>query len=302
MVSEILDNTGSIISAIREQTNLSEQEIMERIKKKQEQYGGLLNEGGAAYSLAKDLDVTTGFEPKPTQIKDLNIEMNNVRLVAQVQQVFPLNEFAKPNARGCVQNLVVKDNTGSCRLVLWNKRDFNVKENDMLIIENAYIKDNNGNLEVHIGNYGKVTISEAPEEKEPEVETIEIKQTTAVPKPAPVQHAPQPVQLQQATIPQPEPSVIESMKENDVVSFDGKITRSFPVYDFSRSSGVKGRVRSAEITDGTAKTRFVFWNDKVELLNNFRDGQDISVKNAKVRDNKGNLELHFVKGTEITSK
>jgi len=81
MVAEILDNADEIIKKIIEK-GMPEPELMEKIKAKQEEYGGLLTEAGAAYSIAREMGIEFE-EEKQIKIKELTDGLNNVNLTAR---------------------------------------------------------------------------------------------------------------------------------------------------------------------------------------------------------------------------
>jgi len=161
MVSQILDSPEAIIKRISEK-GLSEQEIQEKIKKKQEEYGGLLTEAGAAYSIAKELGIEMDFEPKnEIMIKDLSEGMTNVNLSVTVDQASSVREFDKDGRKGTVANFTVSDNTGKINMVVWNKEKEameKIMNGSVLKVLNAYAKLRNDSLEVNVGNLGSISV------------------------------------------------------------------------------------------------------------------------------------------------
>lgn len=88
---------------------------------------------------------------------------------------------------------------------------------------------------------------------------------------------------------------------NDVVSglnnisVKGVITRVFPVNEFDKKNGGKGKVASVIINDGSAECRLVFWNDLTEAVSSGRLNEGDFVKVYHVRSKKGRygMELHL---------
>ena len=161
MVSQILDSSAAIIKKIREK-GFTEQEIKEKVCKKQEEYGGLLTEAGAAYSIAKELGIDFDFEPKnEVKVKDLADGLANVNLSVTIESAYPLREFEKNGRKGTVANFTVSDDTGKINLVVWNK-DPNtlnqIKPGAQIRVLNAYVRNRNDLLEVNVGNLGSVSV------------------------------------------------------------------------------------------------------------------------------------------------
>lgn len=79
------------------------------------------------------------------------------------------------------------------------------------------------------------------------------------------------------------------------VSFLAKIIRKYDRVNFSTSKGSEGSVQSVLIGDETGIIRLVFWNDKVDLLDNIQERDNVKVENAYTRENTNSerIEVHF---------
>ncbi|MBD3312670.1 DUF2240 family protein [archaeon] len=79
------------------------------------------------------------------------------------------------------------------------------------------------------------------------------------------------------------------------ISVSGVVTRVFPINEFERKNGRKGKVASVIINDGTAESRLVFWNDLTEVISTKRLNEGDFVKAYHVRSKKGRygMELHL---------
>jgi hypothetical protein len=161
MVSQILDSSAVIIKKIREK-GFTEQEIKDKVSKKQEEYGGLLTEAGAAYSIAKELGIDFDFEPKnEVKVKDLADGMANVNMSATVDNAFPFREFEKDGRKGTVANFTISDDTGKINLVVWNKDPSvlgQINPGAKIRVLNAYARKRNDTIEVNVGNLGSVSV------------------------------------------------------------------------------------------------------------------------------------------------
>jgi len=172
---------ATIIEKIKESANISEDEIRSKIKAKMEQLSGLISEEGAAHIISNELGIKLFEEVSgKLQIKNILAGMRDVETVGKVQQMFPINEFQrKDGTPGKVASIVMADETGSIRVVLWGSQTDlvkDLKESDIIKITAGYTRENNNRLEIHINEKSKLEIN-------PEGETIkEVKQFNAVRK------------------------------------------------------------------------------------------------------------------------
>jgi replication factor A1 len=155
---------------------LSSEECDERIKSKISELSGLISEEGAAHIIANELGVVLVDENKnKLKIKEIYSGMRNVMTVGKVVRKFEVREFSKGDKTGKVCSIILGDDTGTVRVVFWNDQVNvlnDVKENDVLLIQEAYVRENNNNKEVHLGDKGEITIN-------PEGETVENVRQTA---------------------------------------------------------------------------------------------------------------------------
>ncbi len=167
-----------IIEKIKENANLSEEEINSKIKEKMAQLSGLISKEGAAHIIANELGIKLFEEVSgKLQIKNILAGMRDVETVGKVQQISQVNEFQRQDGgKGKVANLIIADATGSTRVVLWGSQTDlvkDLKEGDIVKILSGYVKENNNRLEVHLNDKSKLTIN-------PEGENIkEVKQFTS---------------------------------------------------------------------------------------------------------------------------
>ena len=85
-----------------------------------------------------------------------------VNLAARVVNKYEVKEFNSNGRSGKVANLIVNDGTGSTRLVLWNEKTdllSQIKEGDILKIENGYTKEGLKGIEITVNDRAKVTIN-----------------------------------------------------------------------------------------------------------------------------------------------
>src|SRR3989344_1951973 len=183
-----------IIKRINQETNISSEEIELKVKEKLSKMSDLVTKEGAAHIVAHELGVKI-FQPVgKLTIDKLIAGMNSVNLLCKVVKLFGVREFKTEKRQGKVANLLVGDETGIIKLVMWDT-------NQIKLIEDSQIKENNGFKEFHLGNRSQITIN-------PENETLNVKE----------------VQLQQEFF----KKQIKDLGDNDVnVSVFGTITQIF---------------------------------------------------------------------------
>ncbi len=115
------------------------------------------------------------------QIKELQPKTGNVDIVVEVVEKSEPREFEKFGKAGKVCNAKVKDETGSTTLTLWNEDVDKVKVGDKLHIENGWVGEWQGELQLSTGRFGKLEVvsgdassEAAPSESTPDVEEEEI--------------------------------------------------------------------------------------------------------------------------------
>ncbi|MDH5447734.1 MAG: OB-fold nucleic acid binding domain-containing protein [Candidatus Bathyarchaeota archaeon] len=59
-----------------------------------------------------------------------------------------------------VANAMISDDTGQIKLTLWNDQIEQVNENDTVKIQNGYITSFRGEIQLNIGRYGQLTVTQ----------------------------------------------------------------------------------------------------------------------------------------------
>src|SRR3989338_163556 len=152
-----------IISKIKEEANISETEIEQKIKDKMKQLSGLISKEGAAHIVANELGIKLfdAFTGK-LQIKNILVGLRNVETVGKVLQTYELREFTTNDRQGKVASFVIGDETGTIRVVMWGDQADNIKNISKGItikIIGGYVKDNRGNIELHLNDRSQLIIS-----------------------------------------------------------------------------------------------------------------------------------------------
>ncbi len=260
MVNEVLENKDLIVEKLVEH-GLTNEEIESKIKDKQEEYGGLLTDAGAAYAIAKELNVEVGLgEPvhEPIKIKDIKADLEGVDIEGEVTQVFPVKNWKNEKRSGKVGSVIVKDDTGEIRLTLWNA-DCDLIENGeiqrgaKIKVENSSSNERNGLVQLSMGYRGEINILEKGIPKLTKLSEIE-----------------------------------EGMND---VNFAARVERIYPLTEFQKKDGV-GKVMSMVVSDGTER-RLALWDDNTKWEGKVHEGDTVLIEGAYVRMNRGKAELNL---------
>jgi ssDNA-binding replication factor A large subunit len=134
-----------IVDRISRATGLMAEDIERKVEAKRAKLSGLISKEGAAQIVAAELGIN--FDKQKVKVNELS-GMRKVNIVGKVMQVFPVREFKKENREGKVGNLIIADETGSVKVVLWDTHHISlveskqVKEGDVIEISNANMRNN----------------------------------------------------------------------------------------------------------------------------------------------------------------
>ena len=172
---------NDIIEKIVSEKGVSKEEVEEKIEAKIKQLSDLISKEGAAQIVANQYGVRVieNLTDKNFKINELPKGVGSVNALGKVVQVFGVRTFNRNGKEGKVANLIIGDETGTVRLVVWDENiiskieDGLIEEGTILKARNAYSKLNNGRNELHLGGKALVEIN-------PEGETIgEVQNTVA---------------------------------------------------------------------------------------------------------------------------
>lgn len=167
-----------LLQKLAEQANISQDELQKKIQEKMKSLGNLISEEGAIHIIANELGVALHTTPQTEMtIQDLTPQLKSASFLAKVVRKYDVRTFGEG---GKVGNLYVGDATGFTRLTFWNDKTKyleGIQEGDVLLIQNAYTKENNDRLEVHMGNSAHCIVN-------PEGRTVTLKERENVPTPA----------------------------------------------------------------------------------------------------------------------
>jgi ssDNA-binding replication factor A large subunit len=153
-----------ILSELGKSTNLSREDLLEKINRKQKDMSGLISFEGAAHLVAREfgLDLLEKSR-RELQIKNIVPGLKKVNVCGRIFKISPIVGFTKQNGnKGKVVNLFIGDATGHIRLPLWNEQvklveDESVKLGDAIQVTNGFAKENiYGDIEVSLGKFGSI--------------------------------------------------------------------------------------------------------------------------------------------------
>ena len=183
---------------------------------------------------------------------------NEYTIVGTVRNILPQKTFSKKNGmEGRVVNLDVADDSGICRVVLWNNdvdviKNKHIKQGSTIKIINGYTKQGYSGIELNVGRWGLVEVVDDQEIKKP--------------------------------VGQP------STQPGDV---QGKIVKIQPTRAFFRDDGEFGFVTTITVQQDTQKPEdFILWGSKVKEIQEYSMGDMIHITNIMTRFVQGKKEFH----------
>lgn len=92
------------------------------------------------------------------KISEISAGSKKVNIEASVTSMDEPREINTRFGQTKVANATIEDESGSMKLVLWGDETEKCKEGDKIKIENGYIKEWNGELQLSVGKFGKLTV------------------------------------------------------------------------------------------------------------------------------------------------
>lgn len=163
-----------IVSKIKEKTGLDGTVINKKIEDKINEMSGLVSKEGAAHIVANEFGVKL-FKPTDSgrlQIKNILPGLRNVTFLGRVLNIYPIREFKTDKREGKVASMMIGDETGKVRVVLWDTNhiklieDGEIKEGEILKIRQGYVRESKmyEGIEVHLSGSSRIEIN--PEDAE----------------------------------------------------------------------------------------------------------------------------------------
>lgn len=257
---------SKLIKKISKASGKKESEIQEMIEKRKEATHGLLSDYGALYAIAKEfsIPIEEDKEVKCSKISEISPD-RLCNVVARVVTIYPKKEFKrKDGTSGKFSSILLMDETGQCRLVLWNDASELIKKvnkGDILMVRNANCKTNlSGNFELHATSLTHFTINPKIDIKIPELRE--------------------------------ETKKIDEIKVNERnINVICRVSSYREPIEFSREDGSSGMRASFIAEDETGSIRVVLWGENAKTA--LKRGDIVKIENAYSKEGLNQeVELH----------
>lgn len=92
------------------------------------------------------------------KISELQNGSKKVDLEAKVTDVGEPREVNTVNGKTKVANAIIEDDTGNISLVLWGDDTEKFQAGNKIRVENGFVKEWNGELQLSAGKYGRIKV------------------------------------------------------------------------------------------------------------------------------------------------
>ncbi len=247
----------------------TKEEFEVEIKKRIEENDNLFDEETVALFIVDELGrnkqhIYTISELQP------NIDCT---LFGKIISIGESKSFERRNgSKGKVVNINLADNTGICKLVLWNDdvelvKNKTLQEESLVKIINGYTKSGFDGVEVHVGKWSQIDTK--PED-----------------------------------IPRGITGGKDITNNHEQTASDleicGELTEIQPTRAFFRDNGEFGFVTNIKIKDDHSEEKqLIIWGNKVREIQNLKIGEHVKISNVNIRKKNGETEIHVNKNSII---
>ena len=259
---------------------ISQEQILEKLKAEKSRTGGLLGDE----TLLRLIAAKYGVEVQQNTVHNngnlstsrLFAGLNDVTVAGRLIAVYPVRTFEGEKS-GKFATLMVADNGGVLRVVLWNDKADLVEKGELKaeqavrLLHGYTREDRYGRVELHLGVKSQIEIE--PKEKASEYPTID-KFTT---------------------------KIGSLSKTSGNVHLSGTVKTVLGVTSFTRSDSSDGTVMRFALADDSGEVTVVAWNEKAqELEKTLKVNACLQLVNAKVKETQnGGLEVHVDSNTYV---
>jgi len=160
-----------ILDKLEKATGYTRQQLYEKVLRKQMELSGLVSLEGAAYLVARDLNVNLleGFKERRLKIGNVVDGMKKVNVVGRVFFISTPIEFEREDGSvGKVANIYIGDDTGFLRVTLWDKQvslveDKKIEVGDVVEVKNAMAKETKFGMELRLNSRSFISHKEGIE-------------------------------------------------------------------------------------------------------------------------------------------
>jgi replication factor A1 len=261
---------------------VSKESVLERLEAERRRAGGLISDETLLRMIAAGFgcEVLGGEAVAPSLLlRDLIPGLNGVSVVGRVVAVFSPRAF-NGNRKGRFASLLIVDESGVLRVVLWNDKASlveagGVKVGEVIRFRRVYTREDfGGRVEVHVGEKSVVEVN--PEDVMSKDYPSISKFTTKI-------------------------GELSGVRRNSKVNLAGTVKRLGSVSQFERPDSSSGKVMRFVLSDGTGEVSVVVWNEKVDEVEGLlKAGAGLQAVNAKVKKAAGGeLEVHVDSSTYV---
>ncbi len=92
------------------------------------------------------------------KIAEINMNSRGVTITAKVESKSEIRSVNTKFGQNKVADCVIEDDSGNIKLVLWGDEIDKIKVGDRVKIENGFVKEWNGELQLSVGKFGKMSV------------------------------------------------------------------------------------------------------------------------------------------------
>jgi hypothetical protein len=258
---------------------LTEEQLVEKMQVERNRSGGLLGDE----TILRLIAARYGVPVQQNSISNsgtlsssrLFAALNDVTVAGRCIAVFPVRTFEgeKP---GKFATIIIIDNDGVLRVLLWNKNAEIVEKAELKIgqavrLLHGYTKEDRlNNVELHLGEKSQIEV-EPPEKANlyPPIEKFTSR-------------------------------IVSLNKPFGTVHLCGKVKQVLGTNIFNRSDASQGTLLRFILFDDSGEITTVAWNEKASELSSIKVDSRLQIVNAKVKEGmNGGFEVHLDAGTYI---
>jgi len=261
---------------------VSRETVLERLEVERSKAGGLISDEALLRMIAAGLGCEIlGNETAAhvLLVRDLIPGLNDISVIGRVVAVFSPRAF-NGNRKGRFASLLIADESGVLRVVLWNDKaglaePGGAKVGEIVRFRHGYTREDfGGKVEVHVGE--KCVVEVNPMD-------VNSKDYPSIGKFA--------TRINE----------LSNVRRSDKVNLAGTVRRLGSVSEFERPDSSVGKVMRFVLSDGSGEVAVVLWNEKVDEVEGLvKVGAGVHVVNGKVKKaSGGGLEVHVDSATYV---
>ena len=250
---EVADETGAVRIALWDEQAASAAEELAagqvlRVKgRPKEGYNGL---EVSVDQVEPDAEVEIDVPEEEDSIEALALGRSDVTVDGVVLDTGTVRTFDRDDgSEGRVANLALGDETGRIRVTLWGEKADRVSDlaaGATVEVIDGYVRERNGDLELHIGSRGTI------EGIESDVEYV------------------------------PETTPIGDLEIGQRVDIGGVVRSADPKRTFDRDDGSEGQVRNVRVQDSSGDIRVALWSEKADK--EIGPGDEVTFADVEIQD------------------